>query len=399
MRSSAFSPLLISDYRRLWLGQIVSVVGDKIDQIAMAVMVYSITGSMLQMGVMLGTVLLPAALFGLPAGALVDRLDRRRVMIGADLLRCVAVLAIPFAVRHSIWWAYAIAFVASAISLFFTPAKRALIPDLVPSRDLMASNSLDNASEAVAELAGLAVGGIVVASIGYTWAFVMDSVSFLFSAICILRIGYRQPARPPRAIESNIVAEILEGIRSIARNRVLRSLSGVYVFAAMLGQAVIALCYSLALERYRAGAEGLAMLDAAITVGILAGAVLVGRGGMTRPGLKFLAGIGAFGAATALLGAAESIWFAMAFLLLAGIANMYFFIPATTLYQTHAEESVRGRVLAASTTLSRIAMVLGIVLAGAAAERMPISWLAALIGVGGVLLALAGSTRPALREA
>lgn len=365
----------------------------------MAVMVYQITGSMLQMGVMLGTVLLPAALFGLPAGALVDRFDRRRVMIAADVLRGLAVLAIPLAVKQGIWYAYALAFIASTISLFFTPAKRALIPDLVPSRDLMASNSLDNASEAVAELAGLALGGVVVASIGFTWAFVMDGITFFFSAICILAVRYRQPARLAREAEGSVFAEIFEGLRSIGRHKVLRALSEVYVFAAMLGQAVIALCYSLALERYDAGAEGLAMLDAAITIGILAGAVMVGRGGMTRPGMKFLTGIGFFGVSIALVGFSSNMWFAMAFLVLAGIANMYFFIPATTLYQTHAEESVRGRVLAASTTISRIAMVLGIVLAGAAAERMPISWLAALIGVFAVVLALVGLTRAALREA
>ncbi|NTW28260.1 MAG: MFS transporter [Coriobacteriia bacterium] len=399
MISKTFSPLGVADYRSLWIGQIVSVAGDRINQIAMALMVYSLTGSMLQMGIMLGIVLLPAALFGLVAGVLVDRLDRRRVMIAADLIRMVVVLAIPFVVHFGIGWAYALAFVASAVSLLFTPAKRALIPEIVNSRDLMASNSLDNASEAVAELVGLAIGGVVVATIGYSWAFGIDAATFAFSAVCISLIRHRRPVVAAPLPHVGIYAELTEGLRSIWHHDLLRELSGFYVFTAMLGQASVALCYALALERYQAGATGLAMLDAAIAVGILAGSVLIARGGMGRAGTKFLSGVAGMGVAVGLVALAYNIWIAMAFLLAAGIANMYFFIPATTLYQTHSNEAVRGRVMAAITTLTRIAMVLGTVIVGALAERMPIAWLAAALGVGGVLVAAAGSTQAALREA
>ena len=134
MKTGVFAPLYIADYRRLWVGQVVSVVGDKIHTIAMAMMVYSITGSMLQMGVMLGVTLLPAALFGLPAGVYVDRWDRRKTMMIADIVRAAVVVSIPFAVAQGIWWAYGLAFIASTVSLFFIPAKRALIPDLVGTR-------------------------------------------------------------------------------------------------------------------------------------------------------------------------------------------------------------------------------------------------------------------------
>ena len=96
MNTSVSAPLRAPDYRRLWVGQVVSVVGDKINQIAMAIMVYALTGSMLQMGIMLGVTALPAALFGVVAGVYVDRWDRRRTMVSADLIRAAAVLAIPF---------------------------------------------------------------------------------------------------------------------------------------------------------------------------------------------------------------------------------------------------------------------------------------------------------------
>lgn len=400
MDTGVFAPVRIADFRRLWLGQVVSVVGDKIHTIAMAMMVYAITGSMLQMGVMLGVTLLPAALFGLPAGVYVDRWDRRKTMIGADLLRAAVVVSIPSAVGYGIWWAYALAFVASTVSLFFIPAKRSLIPELVGTDLLMAANSLDNASEAVAELVGLGLGAAIVATIGFSWAFTIDGATFLVSAASIALIRYRQPEPDILGAEKpDFVAETLEGVRAIWRNDVLRPLSGVYVVSALFAAASIAVCYALALERYNSGAIGLAMLDGATAVGMLVGAVLVGRAGSGRAGAKFLAGMATFGFVFALVSLATSIWTAMVLLAAAGVANMFFFIPATTMFQTHSDTGVRGRVMAANTTATRITMVLGIVIAGAVADKMPLNTLIVIIGFAAILAAAVGWMSVALREA
>lgn len=399
MDSAVLAPLGVPDYRKLWIGQIVSVVGDKINQIAMAIMVYAITGSMLQMGIMLGVTLLPAALFGLVAGAYVDRWDRRITMIGADLLRAVVVLAIPFAVRFGVGWAYLLAFVTSTVSLFFLPAKRSLIPALVSEQQLMAANSLDTASEAVAELAGLAVGGVLVAALGYTAAFGIDAATFVFSAGCVALITHRAAARSRESTGRGILAEAAEGVRYIWHSDLLRELTAIYVFAAVFAAASVAVCYALALQRYKAGAPGVAMLDAAVTAGILIGSVLVARSGLEHAGRKFLFGIAVYGVAFVLVAFAFSIWVAMVLLLVGGVANMWFFIPATTLFQLRSEDALRGRVLAASTSINRVAMVLGMVATGALADQVPLSWLAAGVGLCALLVALAGFTRPPLRDA
>lgn len=399
METGVFAPLRTSDFRRLWLGQVVSVVGDKIHTVAMAMMVYSITGSMLQMGVMLGVTLLPAVFFGLPAGVYVDRWDRRQTMIIADIIRAGIVMIIPFVVGFGIWWAYALAFVASTVSLFFVPAKRSLIPDLVGPDQLMAANSLDNASEAIAEIVGLALGAAIVATTGYTWAFTIDGITFLISAGCIALIRFRRPVDPLYAEEHDFVAETFEGVRAIWASEVLRPLSAVYVTSATFAAASIAVCYALALQRYNAGAPGLALLDGASAVGMLVGAMLVGRAGPRRPGAKFLAGMALFGFAFSLMALAVSIWTAMVLLAVSGIANMFFFIPATTIFQTRSEESVRGRVMAANTTATRIAMVLGIVMAGAVADKMPLNTVIVVIGFSAIVAAGLGWTSVALREA
>lgn len=399
METGVFAPLRIADFRRLWLGQVVSVVGDKIHTIAMAVMVYTITGSMLQMGVMLGVTLLPAALFGLPAGVYIDRWDRRTIMITADIVRALVVVSIPLVVTMGIWWAYLLAFVASTVSLFFVPAKRSLIPDLVEDGQLMAANSLDNASEAVAEILGLALGAAVVASIGYVWAFSLDALTFLVSAACIALIRYRKPLDLLNAEEPDLRAETLEGVRAIWTNDVLRPLTLVYVTSATFAAASIAVCYALALKRFEAGAPGIAMLDGASAMGMLVGAVIVGRTGQARAGAKFLAGMALFGFVFSLISLAASIWTAMALLVAAGIANMFFFIPATTLFQTRSAEAVRGRVMAANTTATRIAMVLGIVAAGAVADTVPLNTVIMVIGFSAILAAGFGWTSVALRRA
>ena len=397
--SGVLAPLRTRDYRQLWIGQVVSVIGDKINQLAMAMMVYAVTGSMLQMGIMLGVTLLPAALFGLVAGVFVDRWDRRMAMITADLLRAAVVAAIPLLVRFGVGWVYALAFVTSTVALFFTPAKKAIIPDIVGSDLLMAANSLDSASEAIAELVGLALGGAIVATLGYAAAFSIDAATFAFSAACIALIRLRREPAITQRDGRTVFSEAADGLRYIWHSDVLRELSAVYVFAAVFGAASIAICYALALVRYKAGATGVAMLDVAVTLGILLGSLLVGRTGVGRAGRKFLVGIAAFGVAFMLISLANSIWVAMVLLLIGGIANMWFFIPATTLFQTRSEDALRGRVMAASTTINRVAMALGIVGAGALAQEMPIAWLTAGVGLAALLVGAIGFGLRTLRQA
>jgi MFS transporter, DHA3 family, macrolide efflux protein len=397
--TGVFAPLRVADYRRLWLGQVVSVVGDKINQIAMAMMVYAITGSMLQMGIMLGISFLPAALFGVFAGVYIDRWDRRATMVWADIARAGLVVVIPFVVPYGVYWAYLIAFLVSTISLFFLPAKRAVIPEIVPAEQLMAANSLDNASESISELVGLALGGALVATLHYPGAFVVDAATFVFSAAMIYSMKYRRTPAAEGVAPGSVLAEAKEGLSYIWHSDVLRELMSVYVLAAVLGSAAISICYALALVRYQAGAPGLALLDGAIAVGALIGALAVARSGPARPGLKFLAGTAAFGASLMLISLATTIWMAVLLLILGGMANMWFFIPATTIMQSQSAPVLRGRVMAASTTATRLAMVVGIVGAGALAETTSIAWLAAVTGAAAIGVASIGMLSASLRNA
>lgn len=403
--SSFWAPLRAPAYRRLWIGQTVSVIGDKVNQIAMGVMVYQLTGSLLQMGVMLGVTMLPAALFAMFAGAFVDRWHRGRTMLVSDLIRAGVVLLVPLVVRFGIGYAYAVAFLVATVSLFFEPAKLSLIPELVSADELMAANSLDSASMATAELLGLALGGIIVTQLTYAGAFVFDAATYLVSAAFIALVARHAGARPaaPQDRGSDLLAEVREGLRYIWEAPVLRNLVGVYCFAVVGGAASITMSYLLALKTYgNAGLAApvrLAMVDGAITVGLLLGSVLVGRSGSTRAGLKFLTGLIAFGGLFAAVAFLPNIWSAMFVLLLLGIANMWFQIPMSTLMQQQTHESLRGRVFAARATIVRVFTVIGFVGGGAAAERLGIPVVVVIVGAIVLAAGLFGMTLPALRSA
>lgn len=396
-----FVPLRSADYRRLWAGQFVSVVGDKIDQIALGILVYQKTGSELQMGIMLAISMLPAALFGMLAGAFVDRWDRRGTMVVADVLRAACVFAVPFVAEWSLPAVYALAFAAGTIALFFEPAKLSLVPELVGHDDLMAANSLDNATSSVAELAGLLFGGALVAVLGYRAAFLLDGATFLISALLILSISYRsaRPAGEKRISWGPVLGETVEGLRYVWGHPVLRDLLGVYSFAIMGVAASTTFIYALALDRFAAGAVGLATLDGAITVGLLAGSVIVGQVDPSGLARKLLMGLLVFGVLVSFASVTPTIAATAAVLFCAGVANMFFYVPMATILQQDAEPSMRGRVFAAKQSLSRVLSVVGFIGAGALAEGIGLTPSILIAGMIVIAMSLYGWTRPQLRLA
>lgn len=349
-------------------------------------------------------------------------------MIGADVIRAGLVLIIPWAMANGgVVSAYLLAFSVATVALFFEPAKLAFIPELVDERELMAANSLDNASAAIAELLGLAFAGVVVGTLGYQRAFTLDAVSYLFSAGMIALIAARPalrrtrvrndgielaldadgsplpdlltPAEEPPADDpgAGLFAEVAEGASHIMRTPLLRDLMTLWAFAALGLGASLTLGYGLALERYGAGAYGLALLDGSIAVGLLIGTMTVGRNGTLPAGLKVLGGLTAFGLAFGLIAFAPSIWVAAPMLAFTGAANMWFLVPTITMVQVTTREELRGRVLAARQTTTRIMSTISIVLAGIAVDHLPMPIVIAAVGAIVLAAALWGWTRPSLR--
>ncbi len=403
------APLRRPDFRRLWTAQSISIIGDKINQVGLSLLVYRLTGSLTQMGLVFAITFLPAALFGLVAGPFVDRWDRRRTMIASDLLRLVLVLLIPLAMAAGLPFVYLVAFLVATVSLFFKPARMALVPLVVERGELMAANSLDSITESVAEIVGLLFGGLIVVTLvpsgvaGLRVAFYLDAATYLVSAAFITAVAYRAVrATEPRGA-SSIMPELRAGVSSIVHDPVLAALVVSFFLAALGGAAAITLSLLLALKVYAASglpdAVRYTVVDSAITVGLLAGGLLLGASGTRQPGRTYLGGLVAFGALFSVLAFVTDIRVAVFVLAAVGIANTFFFVPMITIMQSRTEDSTRGRVFAVRETVVRIATVIGLAGAGAAAQAFGVLPVVAAVGLFVAAVGVAGFALPHLRDA
>lgn len=399
------APLRRSDFRRLWIAQTVSIVGDKINQVGLSIMVYRLTGSLTQMGLIFAITFLPAALFGLAAGPLVDRWDRRRTMIYADVARAALVGAIPFAVAIGLPAVYALAFASATVSLIFEPSRMALMPSIVSDDELMAANALDMTTMSVSELLGIGFGGALVATIGYQAAFWVDGVTFLISAGFVVAIGYRAVANPNRRPLGfgTLWTDLRFGLDRIRRDGVLRGVAITYAAVALAGGAAITLSVLLALDVFTGSglsdALRVTIVDLATTAGLLIGSVAVGLSGSRSAGKKYLSGIVAFGGLMVLFLFVHDLWVAALVLGLAGIANQYFGVPMLTMLQTHTESETRGRVFAVRMTIARLATVIGLAGAGVAAQVYGVIPMMVAVGVFILTIGVLGFAMPHLRTA
>ncbi len=175
-------------YRRLWIARTVSQWGDAFNTVALALLVYSLTGSGLGVSGVVLAEILPVLALAPVAGAIVDRLPRVQVMIGADLIRAALAFALPF-VDGSVAAVYAVAVGLSAGAVFFNPAAQSVVPAIVRERELVAANSGLWTAAVISQVVLAPLAGVVVAAFGYTWAFWINAASYLASAAVLRRLS------------------------------------------------------------------------------------------------------------------------------------------------------------------------------------------------------------------
>src|SRR4026209_2198251 len=176
-------------FRQLWLGQVVSQMGDWFDTIALYTLILQLTGSGRDVGLLLVARFIPSFFFGPISGVIADRVSRQRIMIISDILRAVVVLGFLFVRRaDQLWIIYVLTVLQLGLSTFFEPAKTAVIPSIVSDRELLAANAISSVTWSAMLTLGAAIGGVVTSSFGTDAAFILDAWSYILSAALIASI-------------------------------------------------------------------------------------------------------------------------------------------------------------------------------------------------------------------
>lgn len=343
------------DFRRLWTGQVVSQLGDWFNTVAVYALLLELTGTATSVAAMFVVQQLPSALIGPWAGVLVDRLDRRRVMMAADIVRGLVILGL-MAVRSAdtVWLAYALIGLVVIGTSFFEPARSAMLPAVVPPADLVLANSLSAATWATMLTVGAAVGGIVTSWLGRDVSFVINSVSFFLSAVAIAGIRVRRPPADT-GVEASAARRagsgMVDGLRYAWRTPGVAAFVGIKASWAVAGGVMLLLTvFGGRVFRVGEGAAlGIGVLYAARGLGSGLGAVGVRRlGGAGGQRLQRALGPGfaAVGVAYATLAFVPNLWLAAASVAAAHAAGAVLWVASTVLLQTAVPDAYRGRVFA-----------------------------------------------------
>lgn len=385
------------NFRLLWLGQAISTFGDKFTEIAIPILIYTLTGSALQLGLAFLAQTVAALLFGLLAGVMTDRWNRQRMMIWADIIRAGTVFAIllipllPVSIEMQLVMLYGLSFTVAAVKQFFVPAKIATIPETVAESQLMAANSLDQSTTTLVEFLGFAAAGLLVQFAGERLAFVIDGTTFLVSAVCIALMRLAPKEIPAESGKNpSVLAEIRVGFSFVWATPILRGTTFLSLLAPLAVGATQVLLLIFSQEVLQAGAFGFGLLEGVFGLGIAFGAIILGRyATAVKRGRLLAAGVIGMGVGQLLAvavplliiqGGGENTAVLMAvslpFFFLGAACNAAVFIGIRTIVQENAPRHMIGRVFSVIMVVSSVAIAVGASMA----------WLADRWGVGALLL-------------
>ena len=348
-------------------GQAVSALGDAITLTALPLLVLFLTGSGSLLGIVAVLQLLPNLLLGLPAGALADRWDRRRLMLWADAGRAVLTAVIPVSHWLGLPTIAVILIVAApinALRVLSDAAFTSAVPALVGREHLGRANGYLEAALSVPFIVGPAIAGVLVATIGAATTLALDAASFAASAVSLAfvrrTLRAERPAEMPR-----ILADIKEGIAFLWNHAVLRSLVAYFAVATTVTAALLpALAYYLTVDRPH-GAELFGLVGSAWSVGYLLGSLLAGRLGGKRVGARMLACGAVIGAMLILIASstAPAVYLGAGFFVGAALAVQL--VSYMTLRATITPDELLGRVGSTARTVTLGLQPLGLLAAGA----------------------------------
>ena len=406
---------LNGSFSALWVGQLISLFGDRIHQIALAFLVLERTNSALAVAFVFLAASLPNLVLGPIAGTFVDRWDHQEVMVVSDLLRAAIVILIPIAAVTNLLLVYPLVFIVTAVSLFFRPARTAVIPRIVADDELLTANSATWLGDTLADIIGYPIAGLFVAFLGAALplAFWFDAGTYVASAALIgamavpplrARLGAAAGAAGGPAGATKFLDELKEGWQFLRHETVLlantlQGAAGQFTLGVIIALTPVYAADAIARGQVDAKAA-YAFLETAIGVGNLIGGFAVGLiGARLAKGRMVIWGYAVFGLCVAALSIAGQLPIAIALMVGTGVANMIFIIPSQTLFQERTPPELIGRVVGFRFSLVFGSMTIAMAVAGLLSTVFGPGPVIGVFGLTTAAAGLAGLLVPAVRDA
>jgi MFS family permease len=347
---ATLQPLALRDFRLLFIGQGVSLLGDQFYLVALPWLVLQLTGSGLALGTILLAATVPRMVFLLVGGAASDWLSPHKLMVASNALRsvvCAILTALVLFKVVSLWHLFVLAAAFGTLDAFFSPAMKAFIPSLLDQEKLTAGNSLLQSSYMLTKFAGPSLAGLLVAAAGTAAAFGVDTASFLFVTACLMIMKTKKTAAAALPLaRQNLLASIGEGLRYTLRERSIRSL--IIIIAVIefsfAGPLTVGLA-SLANSRFTGGSKAFGIMLSTLGGGFLLGTLFASAFKKSRMGFVIFVAAFTMGAALALLGLAPSLLWACVLLAVIAIIGGCVQVLNTVWFQTRSDPKMRGRVM------------------------------------------------------
>lgn len=380
------------EFRLLWLGHSFTSMAFWMDQVARGWLIYELTDSALQLGLVRGVQAIPTLFLSPVAGSTADRYSRKAQILVAQvidglMLAALALLIITGQIQP--WHVYATAFGMAVVQTFQQPARAAMIADLVPSSHLTNAIGLNSIIFNVARSTGPALAGVLIATFGTGGSYATQAVFYLLATIWTvqLRPAERSSAgsRDNSAHGASLGRSIIEGWKFSWKNEAIRTSLLVVMFASLFIVPFTTLLPVFARDILDVGATGQGLLLTAMGVGALGSAIIIAFFGDRMPrGIFMLGGVALYGLSVMAFAASPWLHLSMALMVVVGFANVCSHALVQTVIQTYSPSEFRGRTMAIF-HMSNVVMTLGSMFIGALAGILGASWAVMLMGLAGTL--------------
>jgi predicted MFS family arabinose efflux permease len=391
LRFKTFEALRHRQYRLIWYGQVFASMGTWMDQVTRGWLIYELTDSALQLGLVRGIQAIPFLLLSPVAGSVADRYSRKMQVVltqTADGILFAAMALLIFTGLIQPWHAYVTAFLMAIVQTFLQPARAALISDAVPPNNLTNAIGLNAVVFNAARSTGPALAGMLIAEFGTGGAYAVQALFFFMATIWTTQLSAQRSAggsRDHSAHGESFGRSIIEGWKFSWKNEVVRTGLLIVMFVSLFIGPFTTLLPVFARDILQVGAAGQGLLLTAMGVGAVCSAVLIASAGDRLPrGVLMLGSVMLYGFFTAMFAASPWFWLSMILMVIVGLCHVHSHALVQTVIQSYSPSEFRGRTMAIF-HMSQVVLTIGAMLFGALSAIVGAQWAVASMGAVGAL--------------